>query len=118
MSQRIYQFDPRDVEENKAIAGLSYLGYGVLFFLPMLACPKSHFARFHANQALVVLLASVVLSIANSVLSIIPFLGRIFSWVFWLVMLGVLALWILGMIQAFQGQGKELPIIGSIQILK
>jgi uncharacterized membrane protein len=61
-------FDPADIEKNKTMAGLAYF----IFFLPLLACPDSAFGKFHANQALLLLIVSIAGSI---VLSIIPIIG-------------------------------------------
>ncbi len=63
-------FDPADIEKNKTIAGLAY----VLFFLPLIACPDSKFGRFHANQALLLVLVSIA---GNIVLRFIPFIHLI-----------------------------------------
>src|ERR1035437_3247453 len=41
-------FDADDVEKNKAMAILGY----IFFVIPLAAAPKSKFARFHANQGL------------------------------------------------------------------
>ena len=39
--------DPKDVEENKLIAAVGYLG--ILFLIPLLAKKDSPFAQFHAK---------------------------------------------------------------------
>ena len=53
-------FTLEDIEKNKTMAGLAYL----LFFLPLIVCPESQFAKFHANQALIL----VIVSIAGSII--------------------------------------------------
>lgn len=53
------KFDPKDVEENKTMALLSYIG--VLVFVPLLAKKDSKFAQAHAKQGLVMLIAMVLL---------------------------------------------------------
>ncbi len=99
---------PEDIEKNKTMAGLSYL----LFFLPLIACPESKYARFHANQALLLLIAGVA---GNIVLGIIPVIG-------WMLLpffgIGVLILGIMGLINGFGGKAKRLPLIGKFDILK
>ena len=60
-------FDPADIEKNKLMTGLAYL----LFFLPLLACPKSKFAKFHANQGLLLFIITLVGSIVLSLIWII-----------------------------------------------
>ena len=101
-------YTPEDVENNKTMAGLAYL----LFFLPLLACPESRYAKFHANQALILLIAAIA---GNVVLGIIPIIG-------WLLIpiygIGVLILGIMGLVNGFGGKAKELPLIGKFTILK
>ena len=41
------RFEPADVEENRVMGILAYLSWLVL--IPLLAAPKSPFARYHAN---------------------------------------------------------------------
>lgn len=72
-------------------------------------------AKFHLNQALVVAIGGVISGIASIVLAFIPIIGSIISGLFSLV---VWIYAILGIIYAAQGQDKELPLIGSIKILK
>lgn len=112
-------FDPTDIEQNKTMAGLAY----ILFFLPLVACKDSQYGRFHANQGLLLLILSVVGSIALSVISNILIS---FTWhLYWITSLlhsafGVLilVLAIMGLINGFNGKAKKLPIIGDIQIIK
>ena len=63
------QFAAEDIEKNKVVAGLSY--FGILFFLPLVAAPDSRFGKFHANQALVLLLAGVVGAISLGIISVV-----------------------------------------------
>ena len=103
------QFDPADIEANKMMALLSY----IIFFIPLLAAKESRYAMFHANQGLILFLAGVVVSIAGS---IIPILG-------WFIILPVgciivAVLGIMGIINAWKGVAKDLPIIGKLRIIK
>ena len=97
-----------DIEKGKTKAGLSYL----IFFLPLVACPESKYAKFHANQALLLLIAAIA---GNVILGIVPVIG-------WMLMpifgLGVLALGIMGLINGFGGKAKRLPLIGKFTIIK
>lgn len=72
-------------------------------------------AKFHLNQALVVVIAGVISGFVSIILGFIPFVGAILSG---LLTLAVWVYAILGIIYAAQGQDKELPLIGSIKILK
>jgi uncharacterized membrane protein len=101
-------FDPADIEKNKIIAGIAY----IIFFLPLLACPDSKYGRFHANQALILFIASVAGTI---ILSIIPIIG-------WLLLpfysIAILVFAIIGILNGIGGKAKELPLIGKFKLLK
>lgn len=101
-------YTPEDIENNKTMAGLSYL----LFFLPLIACPESKYARFHANQALLLLILGMA---GNVILGIIPVIGWMLLPVFGI---GVLVLGIMGLVNGFGGKAKRLPLIGKFAILK
>ena len=101
------QFDKDDIEKNKAMGLLAY----ILFFIPLLAAKDSPFARYHANQGLVLFLAAIL----SSVILIIPILGWIIAPIL-SILITVLA--VIGIINALNGKAKELPIIGKFKILK
>ena len=93
---------------------LSAIGYiGLLFLVPYLVKPKDKFAVFHANQGLLLLIATVVI---NAIGSIIPVIG----WFIILPLGGIftLMLFILGIISALKGEEKRLPLIGNFDLLK
>lgn len=92
-----------DVEKNKTMAIIAWF----IFFIPLLTDAKdSKFAKFHANQALLVTLLYVVAAFTSAFL--IGFLIYPVAFVFW----------IMGIISAANGQMKRLPIIGGIDIIK
>lgn len=101
-------FDPADIEKNKTMAGLSY----IIFFLPLLTCPESRFARFHANQSLILFITSIAGTI---VLSLIPFLSLVLVPLFGIL---VFVLYIMGLINGLSGKATEVPIIGKFRLLK
>ena len=107
------EYDPKDIESNKVICALAYIP--ILFFLPLVACPKtSKFAKFHANQGLLLLILSVVCNVVGSLIGLIPILGTI-VWV--LLELVLFAAFIFGLINTLQGKAKELPLIGGIRLI-
>ena len=115
------EFDPKDIADNKVMAVLAYLSWLVL--IPLLAAPKSKYARFHTNQGLVLAIAEIIWSIVFSIVSgivagILPFLGAIFSLIGSLVGLVFLIFSILGIVNAAQGKAKEVPIVGKFKLLK
>lgn len=102
------QFMPEDIENNKTMGILAY----ILFFLPMLAAPQSKFAMYHANQGLVLFLTAMAVNLVGSIIPI--------GW-FVIIPLGNLAiivLAVLGIINAYNGEAKPLPLIGGINLSK
>ena len=94
----------KDIEENKAIAFLSYLG--ILFLIPLLVKPDSKFSIHHAKNGLVLFIVWLIVA----VVSIVPFLG-------WLIgFLGAITLLIysiVGIVKALQGEFWEMPFLGQ-----
>ncbi len=106
-------FNPNDISNNKVMAILAY--FGILVLVPLLAAKESPFARFHANQGLVLFVASIICFIIAAVLSSISsWLGLIGTILY--IVIGVLA--IIGIINAATGKAKQLPLIGGIQLIK
>jgi uncharacterized membrane protein len=95
------------MDEN--LAGLlSYLVGFVTGIIFLLIEKESRFVRFHALQSIFVFVALFVL---NIVLSFIPFIG----WAISLIIAPLsFVLWIVLMIQAYQGKLFKLPIIGDM----
>ncbi|WP_026907284.1 DUF4870 domain-containing protein [Paucisalibacillus globulus] len=95
------------IEEN--VAGLLCYLLGFVTGLIFLLIEKdNHFVRFHALQSIIVFAALFVL---NIVIGLIPLLG--FAITALLAPLS-LVLWIVLMIQAYQGKLFKLPMIGDI----
>lgn len=114
-------FDPDDINKNKALSILSYIGF--LFIIPLIAAPQSKFAKFHANQGLILFIAEAVIGVASSIVTTIgyfiaSFIGGLFSAVFSLVGIVSFIFMVIGIINAVQGKAKELPIIGGFRFLK
>ena len=99
-----------DVKANQLISFLCY--FGPLFLIPYLLKPESDFVKFHSNQGLLLLIASIVFEVAAG---IIPFLG----WIIGLLGgLFVFACFLKGLINVYHGVKAELPYIGSFKLLK
>ena len=105
-----------DIENNKAMAVLSYLSWLVL--IPLFAAKESPFARFHVNQGLALAIAEIICWIVFGILSKIPLIGWLFAVINWLISLACLVLAILGIVNVVNGRAKELPVVGKIRILK
>lgn len=116
-----FQYDPYDIQQNKVMAVLAYIW--ILFLVPLLAAPNSPYARFHANQGLVLFLADIaggiVVGILSAILIWIPFVGVILTGLISTVYgICTFILMIMGIVNAATGKAKELPIIGKIKIIK
>lgn len=103
------------------MAVLAY--FGILVLIPILAAKESKFARFHANQGLILLITEVAYFIfVQVVIKIVAFISYALAGIVgialvlaWLLLL-VLA--IIGIINAVKGEFIQLPLIGQFQILK
>ena len=87
---------------DTAMAVVAY----ILFFIPLLTESKNDpFVMFHVKQGLVLLITGV----AVSILGMIPILGLLAL----PLNLVLFVLWIMGILNALNGEKKELPIIGQ-----
>jgi uncharacterized membrane protein len=114
------QVTPEDVDQNRIFGILAYLGIFVL--VPIIVAKDSPFAKYHANQGLILFLIEIVLSvllaivniIVYSILPVLHYLTALLEFVY----LAPLVLVILGIINAAQGKCVPLPVIGGIKLLK
>lgn len=96
------------------VAGLLCYVLGWISGLVFILIEKENkFVRFHAMQSIVTFGAITVVSIALSILGLIPFMGVVFDIINWII--GVLAfvLWIVLMVLAAQGTMCKLPWVGN-----
>ena len=104
--------DP-DVEKNKLLAIIGYV-VPILFFIPLVTEGRtSPFARFHANQQLVLFIVAIAVNVAGSML---PVIGWFLILPVGVVVVIVLA--IIGILNASRGEMKRLPIIGSAELIR
>lgn len=104
--------DTNDIESNKLMGVLAYLS--ILVLIPIFAAKNSKFAKFHANQGLIVCIAGVILGAITGVLSNVPFVKLVCP----IIDLVPIAYSILGIVYVVQGKAKDLPFIGGIKLLK
>ncbi len=113
---RTSEFEEKDAQDNKVMGILAYLF--LLVLVPIFAAKESKWARFHANQGLVLAIIEGALYVTMAVLGWIPVLGWIVNIVCWLANIGCVVLAVLGIVAAAKGQAKDLPIISKFKILK
>lgn len=97
--------DSNDVQQNKYIAMLSYLG--IFLLIPMILRRDSQFCRYHLNQGVVLFFLNCVINFLSGVIGIIGILSIV-----------TLIFMIMGIVNCFKGVCAPLPLIGNIQILR
>lgn len=117
-NQMIYT--QQEINDGKVFAILAYIG--ILVLIPIFAAKDNKFARYHANQGLILFIGEIIYAIIYQVVAYLVLAS--FWGLYWLVtILGLVGLVflvfaILGIVNAASGKTKELPVIGGIQILK
>lgn len=108
-------YDNSDIESNKVMAVLAYIG--ILVLVPILAAKNSKYARFHANQGLVLFIAEIIYNFVSVIIrAILPL--AVVNIILWVISVLFLVLSIIGIVNAATGKAKELPVIGKIRIIK
>ena len=108
-------FDQNDIQQNRVMGVLSYLG--ILVLIPLFAAREFPFARFHCNQGIVLALAEVVAGVILGIARRLPLIGWAFRPVGGLASVAWIVLAVIGILNALNGRAKELPLIGGINIL-
>ena len=116
-------FTTEDVNQNKVYGILAY--FGILVLVPILAAKDSLYARFHANQGLILLISQFALNIVGRIIRValkVATFGLINDVVNTIVSVAISAITIaylaIGIINACSGEAKRLPIIGGFTLLK
>ena len=127
-------YDKKDIESNKGMAILSYLGPLVL--IPYFVEKNSKFVNYHKKQGLNLFLIEVIFGFISYILTSTVQItkmctvlndvkiecGTMVPW--WIIfplrlmelVIGIIS--IVGLVYACQGKAKELPLIGKIKIVK
>ncbi|MCX6811465.1 MAG: hypothetical protein NT039_02110 [Candidatus Berkelbacteria bacterium] len=100
--------DQGDIEKNKGMAVLSYIG--ILCLIPLLAAKESKFAQFHAKQGLVLFLFEIVVGILYA----IPVINVVMFFIGWILYILVLILAIMGIVYTLQGKYWKMPVLGGL----
>ncbi len=99
--------------KNKFLAAISYVW--ILCIVTVLCSKDDAFARYHANQGLVLFIANIIVGIASYIIAFIPIVGAA---VVLALDIACFVLMILGIVNAVTGKMKPLPLIGGIIIIK
>ena len=100
---------------DNAAGGLAYVTFiPALIFLLVEPFNKNPYVRFHSWQSIFLTIAWIAADVVLIILGHIPFIGLI-NLILWpLVALGFLILWIIALINAFNGKRFKLPILGDL----
>lgn len=100
-----------DKGNEKLCAALSYILIGIIWYFADKKMHKSGFVRFHAQQGIVLIIASIAWSVLLNIL----FMGGIFFFYgLWMLLSWVpLVFVIIGVINAVNHSENELPLIGQ-----
>lgn len=112
-------FTEAQINEGKPLAAVGYVVVCCLplFLVPMLAAKENPYAQYHARQGAILYIIGFAGAIAAFVFSLIlGFVGHGLGCVGSIVQFGwgaaMFVMMILGIVNALQGQAKELPVIG------
>lgn len=118
---KTHEFDPEDIEANKMMGMIAYLSWLVL--IPIFAARNSKFARYHANQGIVLAIIETGYILLSAVVNSIVYeislkYGTLVSTILTLCGMILVILAVIGIVNALKGKAKEIPAFGSIKILK
>ncbi len=109
------EVDAEDAENNKVFGILAYLGF--FCFVPIIVAKDSPFARYHANQGLILFIAEFATTIITWALVGVPIVGLLFYYVHIVLLIVFLVAAIYGIINAAAGKCVPLPYIGGLKLL-
>ena len=131
--QPVVMDDATDVQSNRGIAWLSYVG--LLFLVPLFARKRSEYCKFHVKQGATLCATIIAYEILQAILmaiikAIFPgeerysyifgyyredsVVTKIFSFLFAAGSVFLCVLAIIGIVNAAQGKKTKLPLIGQI----
>ena len=97
--------------EDKTIAIVSYLTLiGFIVAIVMHGSKKTRIGSYHLRQSLGLMLTSIAVAIAGTVVAFIPIIGWLAGLAAWF---GIVALWIMGLVSALNGEQKPVPVLGE-----
>lgn len=115
-------FTTEDVNQNKIYGIFAYLG--ILVLIPIFAAKDSLYARFHANQGLILLIFNILMTAARRILTFVLKVATfglmnhaINAVMVTATSLITLAFIIIGIVNACSGEAKRLPVIGGFTLL-
>ncbi len=103
---------PPVTTEDKTVAILAYITLiGFIVAIVLHTNKKTKLGGYHLRQVLGFFLTGVAVGVCAIPIAIIPILGLLAIVVVWL---GMIALWVMGLIAAINGQTKPMPVVGPL----
>ncbi|MEI9968177.1 MAG: DUF4870 domain-containing protein [Terracidiphilus sp.] len=100
---------------DDAASGLAYLTFiPAIIFLVVAPYSTNPKVKFHAWQSIFLAVTWFAAWVVLMVLAFVPFVGWILLPIHLLLFLGLFIVWLIAIIQAFQGKRFSIPVIGSI----
>jgi uncharacterized membrane protein len=119
MTDQIQASSTQSGLSDNAAGGLAYLTFiPAVIFLVLEPYNKSPFIKFHAWQSILLTAAYIAWEVLRVillvVLHVIPLHGLLLFFVGLVVWLGFFVLWLIAIVQAFNGKKFSIPVIGAI----
>ena len=112
MSNETNQAPATSGVDGKTIAIISYFTWiGWIIAFVLYNSNKSQLAAYHLRQSLALMILGIIVYIVQIVLIFIPFLGWAIAFLLWI---GLVVLWVFGLIAAVNGEEKPMPVIGPM----
>lgn len=100
---------------DSAASGLAYVTFiPAIIFLVVAPYNQNSTVRFHSWQSIFLGIAWIAVWIVLAIVGMIPFVNFIDILLFPLAGIAFLILWIIAMVNAFQGKRFKLPVIGEL----
>ena len=109
-----------DTNVGALLTYLPLCGISLIYSIIVLVTEKENrLMRFHAFQSLLIFGALIVLCVAVTIVSIVlafvsSTLSMLFGLLFWVVVLGIVAVMIFLCIKAYGGEKVKLPVVGDM----
>lgn len=103
---------PPATAEDKTVAIIAYITLiGFIVAIVMHSNKKTKLGAYHLRQVLGFFLTGMAVGFCAIPVALIPILGMLVLLAVWL---GMLVLWVLGLISAINGQLKPMPVVGPL----
>lgn len=107
--EEIIGFDPKDIEENKILAAIGYLG--ILVLIPLFAKKDSKFVMEHARQGLAPFTTEIIVWLVELIPGRIPGFGFVIA-ILANICYAVLAIVsIIALVYVLTGKCRKIPIV-------